>query len=100
MNTTIGRNGRELQVKVDGKLDANTSEDFLLHVEAELHEIDTVVIDCSALEYISSAGLRALVALSDDLGDKDGAICLKGVGEQVAQVLRLTGMNELFPITE
>ena len=83
---------------MDGKLDAITSEEFLNKVEQELSGIESIQIDCTGLEYISSAGLRALVALSNDLGSMDGAIVLRHVGEQVSEVLRLTGMNEIFTI--
>ena len=100
MTTAISKNNGELTVKVDGQLDTVTSEDFIQTVEKELEGVSTVVIDCSGLTYISSAGLRALIALGNDLGDQEGSVRLRNVGEQVAEVLKLTGMNELFPITE
>lgn len=98
MTTTFSKNDTELSVKVDGQLDAVTSEEFLQTIEKELDGIQTILIDCSDLSYISSAGLRALIALGNDLGDQDGSVRLRNVGEQVAEVLKLTGMNELFPI--
>lgn len=98
MTTKTIKNGHELTVTVEGQLDAVTSEEFLQKIEQELEGIDAIVIDCAGLEYISSAGLRALIALSNDLGDQDGAITLKNVGEQVSEVLRLTGMHEIFTI--
>ena len=100
MTTSINRNDRELVVKVEGQLDAVTSEEFIRKIEQELEGIDTINIDCSDLTYISSAGLRALVTLSNDLGDGDDVIRLSKVGEQVSQVLKLTGMNELFTILD
>ena len=100
MTTTISKSEQELTVKVDGQLDAVTSEEFLQTIEQELKDIQTILIDCAGLTYISSAGLRALIALSNDLGDQDGALRLRNVGEQVAEVLKLTGMDELFPIID
>ena len=100
MTTDISRQNQELTVKVNGQLDAVTSEEFLRTIEKELEGIRTIVIDCSGLVYISSAGLRALVALGNDLGDQDGSVRLRNVGEQVAEVLKLTGMNELFSIID
>ena len=100
MTTTISQQNQILDVKVDGKLDAITSEEFLNDIEQKLDGIASVRIDCSGLEYISSAGLRALIALSNDLGAEDGAVVLLHVGEQVADVLRLTGMNEIFTIED
>ena len=100
MTVTINKNDRVLEVSVEGKLDAITSEEFLQKIEQALTGIDSIEIDCTGLEYISSAGLRALIALSNDLGDEDGAIRLRNVGEQVADVLKLTGTAEIFPVID
>ena len=100
MTTSISKKDSELKVKVEGQLDAVTSEEFIKTVENELEGVESIEIDCVGLEYISSAGLRALVALSNDLADPDNAVSLTHVGEQVGEVLRLTGMNELFKIID
>lgn len=97
MNTLISQHDNILDVSVDGRLDAATSEEFIEKVEKQLNEeVTTIALDCNKLEYISSAGLRALMALCDDLSDKEGKIILENVQDQVKEVLKLTGMIELF----
>ena len=100
MKTLIDKNGNLLKAKVEGRLDAVTSEEFLEKVEQEMDaEVSIVEIDCALLEYISSAGLRVLMALSNAMDQReDGVVRLLHVGEQVGDVLRITGMNELFQI--
>lgn len=99
METTFNREKDVLKIKVDGRLDAATSEDFVVETEKRIDDsLRSIEIDCSALEYISSAGLRAFMALYDRICDGDGGITLHGVGEQVGDVLRMTGMNEVFTI--
>ena len=97
MKTLIFLKEDFLEVAVDGRLDAATSEEFIEEVEKHLTEnVTEIGIDCKKLEYISSAGLRALMALCDDLSDRKEKITLENVGDQVMEVLRLTGMVELF----
>ena len=99
METTFNRENDILKIKVDGRLDAATSEDFVVETEKRIDDsLRSIEIDCSALEYISSAGLRAFMALYDRICDSGGSITLHGVGEQVGDVLRMTGMNEVFTI--
>lgn len=99
MKTQILQNENILEVSVDGRLDAATSEEFIEKVEKQLNDkVSAIAIDCKKLEYISSAGLRALMALTDDLSDREGKIALKNVGDQVMEVLKLTGMIDLFVV--
>ena len=99
METTFNRENEVLKIKVDGRLDAATSDEFVAETEKRIDDILRVIeVDCSALEYISSAGLRAFMALYDRICDNDGGITLHKVGEQVGDVLRMTGMNEVFTI--
>ena len=99
METTFNRENEVLKIKVDGRLDAATSDEFVAETEKRIDDTLSVIeVDCSALEYISSAGLRAFMALYDRICDNDGGITLHNVGEQVGGVLRMTGMNEVFTI--
>ena len=91
METTFNRENDILKIKVDGRLDAATSEDFVVETEKRIDD------SLRSIEYISSAGLRAFMALYDRICD-GGGITLHGVGEQVGDVLRMTGMNEVFTI--
>lgn len=54
-----------------------------------------VVVDCSALDYISSAGLRVLLTLAKKAKSAGGALVLCNVGNTVKDVLEVSGFGSL-----
>lgn len=64
-------------------------------LEAELNEltpdVSSLVFDCSGLEYISSAGLRQLVAAHKKM---NGALKLRHVSDEIMGVIRMTGLDK------
>ena len=58
-------------------------------------QFDTLVLDMEKLEYVSSAGLRALKKVYMELRQKHGTLCAKNVGKSVMEVLEITGFTRL-----
>ena len=55
-------------------------------------------MDCSDLEYISSAGLRFFMQLKRESEAKGGSIRITHLNEDVADIFRMSGFNNLFNI--
>ena len=55
-----------------------------------------IVLDMSGVTYISSAGLRAMVALQREASKHRGSVVLAAPSERVQDVLKLAGLNKLF----
>ena len=94
MNITIGQNGTEEFVALEGRLDTLTAPDL----EKELNPLDGVgslCIDCKDLEYISSAGLRVLLSLQKTM-NKQGTMTLLNVRQEVMEVFELTGFTDIL----
>lgn len=70
-------------------------------LETALKELDAqitdLVLDCSKLEYVSSAGLRQF-ALAQKFMQKRGSLTLIHVNGDVADILRMTGLYERLQI--
>ena len=82
-------------VVIAGRLDATqspTAQAFLDQVQG------TVRLDCSGLEYISSAGLRVLLASAKQFRKLQGAIGLTSLTPTVKQVFEISGFTSIFPI--
>lgn len=84
-----------------GRVDSTTSDRF----EQQLSKLlaggeRRLVVDFSRVEYISSAGLRVMLALAKRLKDARGALALCGLGEPVRQVFSLAGFLPLFSIDD
>ena len=85
-----------LTLKVDGRLDTNTSAD--LEAELQLDGVREIVFDFSGLEYISSAGLRVLMAAQKAMMSCGGKMSVLSPNETVRSIFDITGMSSIFTI--
>lgn len=85
-------------VKLEGRLDANTSPEFNETLENFTNDFDELQLDLSQLDYMSSAGLRS-VLLTKKWTDKEN-IKFKVVDpkEEVDEVFSMTGFNRFVEI--
>lgn len=98
MEATIRKdNERSVTLILDGRLDTSVTHQTELEVEP-LFEYKNyeVVIDCSRLEYISSSGLRLLMAIEQRLCANHCDIYIKGLSAEVQDVFQTTGFVNLF----
>ena len=92
-------NDNPIVAKLQGRLDTtaatNITSDFQnLNQYADEH----IVIDCSELVYISSSGLRLLLALRKEVAAKNGKLQIRNINEDILQVFKITGFISLFEI--
>jgi anti-sigma B factor antagonist len=62
------------------------------------HAAEAVLVDCSELEYISSAGLRFFMQLKRESEAKGGSIRVANLNEDVAEIFRMSGFQNIFQI--
>ena len=86
-----------LTIKVEGRLDTNTSPEP--EDEMNLEGVKKLVFDFSRLEYISSAGLRILIAAQKAMSANGGSMAIVGPNEAVRSVFEITGCSEIFAIS-
>src|ERR1044071_3968261 len=87
--------GQEGVVVIAGRLDAAQSaaaDAFLQRVQG------TVTLDCSRLEYVSSAGLAVLLKTQKRLMASSGKLRLAGVNRHVLDILTYSGFDQIFEI--
>ena len=88
-----------LVVEVKGRMDAVTVQDFDKTTQALVDQGKTkIVLDLSGLDYISSAGLRGLLALAKKLKTKQGKLSLCSLSGMVREVISLSGFDQILPI--
>lgn len=85
-----------LTLKVLGRLDTNTSPD--LEAELAFDGVREVVFDFSALEYISSAGLRILMTAQKAMMACGGKMSVASPNDTVKGIFDITGMSSIFTI--
>lgn len=99
MKIETERDENKLMVKVKGKLDTTTAPEL----EEELSEdnlagITSLVLNFAELEYISSAGLRVLLAVHKRMEAKEGYLVVKKANKAVQEVFSITGFKEILRI--
>ncbi len=94
MNITLNRNGAELTVAIEGRLDTLTAPDLEEQLEPELDDVQKLIFDLAGLEYISSAGLRVLLAAQKEMDE----MAVKNVGPAVMDVFEVTGFSDFLNI--
>ncbi len=93
--------GKYYTVAVAGRLDATTAGQFVEQCNDWLDKDEThIVVDMAGIEYISSAGLRAILASAKKLKSKGGEIRFCALAGMVADVFKMSGFTAMFKIFE
>lgn len=91
------QNGTELTVAVVGRLDTTTAPELEKEMRASLDGVTALTFDLGRMEYISSAGLRVLLA-AQKIMMKQGTMVCKNVNETVMEVFEVTGFSDILTI--
>jgi anti-anti-sigma factor len=86
-------------VRIEGNLDTNTAPAAQEHLE-ELRAggADTVVMDLSSMDYISSAGLRILLVASKKLRGTGGQLRMFALNETVQEIFDISGFSTILSV--
>ena len=92
-------NAESLTAALSGRMDALTAPEFTDQLEKWIAEgLINFTIDCSQLDYISSAGLRALLIIAKKVGGLNGKLQLAALQESVQTVFEISGFNKIIPL--
>jgi anti-sigma B factor antagonist len=97
MTINKNQNGEALTVSLEGRLDTTTAPQLEAEFKHSLEGIKALTIDISALEYISSAGLRVLLS-AQKVMNKQGEMTVKGANEAIMEIFEVTGFIDLLNI--
>ena len=97
MNIQKALSGAALTVALEGRLDTTTAPKLEEELRSSVDGITRLVFDVEKLEYISSAGLRVLLAMQK-LMNRQGAMLLRNVNEAVMKVFEVTGFSDILRI--
>jgi len=91
--------GDKVVLHVAGRMDAENAHQFELRCESCIAEgYTSLIIDLSDLAYISSLGLRSVVAVSKKARDKGGELRICRMTGLVRQVFEITRLSQVFPV--
>jgi len=86
-------------LKISGRLDAANSYDFENKMLKLIEDgVNTFLMDFSALDYISSSGLRVFLVSAKKIENTNGKIVIFAAKPNVKDVFQITGFSTLFPM--
>ena len=91
------QNGDELVLEVAGRLDTVTAPQLEAEINAKPGESNRLTLDFSGLEYLSSAGLRVILAAQKKMAQL-GGMTVKNVNETIMEVFQITGFSDILTI--
>ena len=96
----LQENGADI-VAIIGEIDASSSIELDLAIAKSVGEgYKKILVDCHALEYISSAGLGVFMSYIEELRDKNVSLVLFGLKEKVLNTFSILGLADLLNISE
>lgn len=95
MTITKDLNGNETVLRVDGRLDTQTSPELLSAIEELGDNITSLLLDFSGLEFISSAGLRVVIIAYRKM---QGALMIKNASARIMSIFKITGIDQNIKI--
>ena len=98
MNIIKTYNEKELTVQVEGRIDTITALEFEKEIENEYGNFDSLILDFKNLEYISSAGLRALVIIEKKLKPEGIPFTITNLNDTINEIFTISGFDKILNI--
>ena len=90
-------NGTELTITIAGRLDTTTAPQLEAEFKQSITGVEKLVLDFATLEYLSSAGLRVILA-AQKVMNKQGEMIIKNVNETINEIFEVTGFIDILTI--
>ena len=86
-----------LTISLEGRLDTSTAPELEACVKRSLEGVQTLTMDMTRLDYISSAGLRVLLTAQKIMNAR-GGMEITGANETVMEIFEITGFSDILTI--
>lgn len=98
MTIEIKKSENETIIELVGRLDTITAPVLEKTISDNLGGIQSLILNFSGIEYISSAGLRVLLGAQKKMQNVGGAMKLIGVRDDVMEIFEMTGFADILTI--
>ena len=97
MNIIKEIKNKTLNIAPEGRLDTTTAPQLEAELKQSISDNERLIFDFTKLEYLSSAGLRVLLA-AQKMMDKQGEMVICNVNDVIAEVFEVTGFSDILTI--
>ena len=97
LNITGKKDGNTLFMALEGRLDTMTAPELEEALKSELETVSELTFDLEKLDYISSAGLRVLLAAQKAIAG-NGTMTIIHVNQTIMEIFEVTGFSDILTI--
>ena len=97
MNIEKTVEGSTLNISLGGRLDTTTAPQLKAELEQSIDGVQEMNLDFTALEYLSSAGLRVILS-AQKVMNRQGKMVIRHVNETIMEVFEVTGFVDILTI--
>lgn len=97
MNIVKNTEGKVLNIALEGRLDTTTAPQLEAELKQSIADNTELIFDFEKLEYLSSAGLRILLA-AQKVMNKQGKMVIRNVNDVISEVFEVTGFVDILTI--
>ena len=97
MTIDIKKSQEQTILEIVGRVDTITAPALEKTINEDIGDAKHLILDVKGMEYISSAGLRVLLAAQKKM-QKIGSMKVTGVCEEVMEVFEMTGFTDILSI--
>lgn len=98
ISSTESRDGREVVIRVKGRFDFSTHQDFRSAYEDHPEAPDAYVVDLREATYLDSSALGMLLLLRDHAGGDSRKVRIVNCNPDVRKILSISNFEQLFTI--
>ena len=97
MNINKTTHDSTLNIVLEGRLDTTTAPQLEAELKESIADNTELILDFAKLEYLSSAGLRVLLAAQKTM-NKQGKMVIRNVNDVITEVFEVTGFSDILTI--
>ena len=99
MDIQFAREGNILIAAVSGRIDGGTAHEFAASIDrSSLQDDESMIMDFAEVNYISSAGLRAILIMAKRCESENSKLALYSLSEQMMSVFEISGFARIISI--
>ncbi len=95
---SVEQEGDIYLVTIEGRIDASTTPIVEKKLSKLLEISKKIAIDCSNIDYLSSAGMRLLLSMTKKMHAEKGKIGFFGMSDDVMEIIRMAGFERILKI--
>ena len=97
MTTERTVTGKTLVIRVCGRLDTTTAPQLEAELKENIGDKELLILDFEELEYLSSAGLRVILA-AQKIMNRQGKMIVRNINETISDIFEVTGFMDILTV--